>query len=96
MRTSMPNRLSPSGRNEIVDPIILGCPDLIAVSVQKVARRGKQATESDELRKAHVAFTRALICALRNINLEAKVVHGCVIRMTFVFITERNHEIKAE
>jgi hypothetical protein len=65
------------------------------VSVQKVARRGKQATESDgpmrELRKAHVAFTRALICALRNINLEAKVVHGCVIRMTFVFITERNH-----
>jgi hypothetical protein len=69
---STPNWLSPSGRNEIVDPIIVGCPELIVVSVQKVARRGKQATESDgpKREKLHLN-TRINLCTAQRSKMLA-------------------------
>jgi hypothetical protein len=43
---STPNWLSPSSRMAIVDPIIQGCPELIAALSEKVAYRDKHATQT--------------------------------------------------
>ena len=45
--TSLPDRLSSFGRIVIVGPIPRKCPGVVVLAVDKVAWRGKRATESE-------------------------------------------------